>query len=82
MGIFVAMTAIHPSRDEAEQAIGLAFKEIDRHRSDCHGCRRFGNQCFLMEPVAGVQFINSQPDCECFVIGKDGDLSHSKGWQV
>ena len=30
MGTFVAMTAIHPSRDEAEQAIGLAFKEIDR----------------------------------------------------
>ncbi len=30
MGTFVAMTAIHPSRDEAEQAIGLAFEEIDR----------------------------------------------------
>jgi len=30
MGTFVAMTVIHPSRDEAEQAIGLAFKEIDR----------------------------------------------------
>ena len=30
MGTFVAMTAIHPSKDEAEQAIGLAFKEIDR----------------------------------------------------
>ncbi len=37
---------------------------------------------FVMEPVEGVQFINSQPDCECFVIGKDGDISHSKGWQV
>lgn len=37
---------------------------------------------FVMEPVAGVQFINSQPDCECFVIGKDGDMSRSKGWQV
>lgn len=30
MGTFVAMTAIHPSRDEAEQAIGMAFEEIDR----------------------------------------------------
>ncbi|MBU1568237.1 MAG: FAD:protein FMN transferase [Proteobacteria bacterium] len=30
MGTFVAITAIHPSRDEAEQAIGLAFEEIDR----------------------------------------------------
>lgn len=30
MGTFVAMTAIHPSRDEAENAIGQAFEEIDR----------------------------------------------------
>ena len=30
MGTFVAMTAIHPSRDEAQQAIGLAFEEIER----------------------------------------------------
>jgi thiamine biosynthesis lipoprotein len=30
MGTFVAMTAIHPSRDEAEHAIGLAFAEMDR----------------------------------------------------
>lgn len=30
MGTFVAITAIHPSRDEAEMAIGLAFEEIDR----------------------------------------------------
>ena len=30
MGTFVAMTAIHSSQDEAEQAIGLAFEEIDR----------------------------------------------------
>lgn len=37
---------------------------------------------FVMEPVAGVQFINSQHDCECFVIGKDGEMSQSKGWQV
>lgn len=37
---------------------------------------------FVMEPIAGIQFINSQPDCECFVIGKNGDISRSKGWQV
>lgn len=30
MGTYVAMTAIHPSRDEAENAIGLAFAEIER----------------------------------------------------
>ncbi|MEW6594227.1 MAG: FAD:protein FMN transferase [Thermodesulfobacteriota bacterium] len=30
MGSFVAITAIHSSRDQAEQAIGLAFEEIDR----------------------------------------------------
>ncbi len=30
MGTYVSMTAIHSSRDEAEQAIGLAFEEIDR----------------------------------------------------
>ena len=30
MGTFVAMTAIHASRDEAENAIGLAFEEIER----------------------------------------------------
>lgn len=30
MGTLVTMTAIHPSRDQAEEAIGLAFAEIDR----------------------------------------------------
>ncbi len=30
MGTFVSMTLIHPSRDRAEQAIGVAFEEIDR----------------------------------------------------
>ncbi|MGB3212335.1 MAG: FAD:protein FMN transferase [Desulforhopalus sp.] len=37
---------------------------------------------FVMEPVAGIQFINNQPGCECFVISKNGENSHSKGWQV
>ncbi|HIJ77927.1 MAG: FAD:protein FMN transferase [Desulfobulbaceae bacterium] len=30
MGTYVSITAIHSSRDQAEQAIGLAFDEIDR----------------------------------------------------
>ncbi|MFH1243631.1 MAG: FAD:protein FMN transferase [Pseudomonadota bacterium] len=30
MGTFVSMTLIHPSQDEAEEAMGLAFEEIDR----------------------------------------------------
>ncbi len=37
---------------------------------------------FVMEPAAGLQFINSQPDTECFVIGSDGKISRSNGWQV
>lgn len=30
MGSFFSITAIHPSRDEAEEAIGRAFAEVDR----------------------------------------------------
>ena len=30
MGTFVSMTLIHTSRDQAEEAMGLAFEEIDR----------------------------------------------------
>lgn len=30
MGTFVAMTAIHPSRDQAEEAFGRAFDEVNR----------------------------------------------------
>jgi len=37
---------------------------------------------FVMEPAAGVQFVNGQADCECFVIGSKGDVSRSRGWQV
>ncbi len=37
---------------------------------------------FVMEPVAGVQFINAQQDCECFVMAKDGTVTRSDGWQV
>ncbi len=37
---------------------------------------------FVMEPVAGVQFINSQSDCECFIMAKDGTVTRSSGWQI
>lgn len=30
MGTFVSMTLLHPSRDKAEEAMGVAFDEIDR----------------------------------------------------
>ncbi len=30
MGTFVSMTLIHPSKDKAQEAMGLAFEEIDR----------------------------------------------------
>lgn len=30
MGTFVSMTLVHPSKDQAERAMGLAFEEIDR----------------------------------------------------
>jgi len=36
---------------------------------------------FVMEPTAGVQFINGQPECECFVIARDGIISRSNGWR-
>lgn len=37
---------------------------------------------FVMEPKAGIRFIETQPATECFVIGKDGSISQSAGWQV
>lgn len=37
---------------------------------------------FVMEPAAGVQFVNNQSGCACFVIGKDGTVSRSTGWQA
>ncbi|WP_228855300.1 FAD:protein FMN transferase [Desulfomarina profundi] len=37
---------------------------------------------FVLEPKAGVHFINGQPHCECFVITRDGTVSHSSGWQA
>lgn len=36
----------------------------------------------VMEPAAGVEFINRQADCECFIIGTDRRIIRSRGWQV
>jgi len=44
MGTFVSMTLIHPSRDEAQQAMGQAFEEIDRLSGLLS---RFGDQTAL-----------------------------------
>lgn len=35
---------------------------------------------FVMPPAQGLAFINSQPGCECFLLGKDGSTRHSSGW--
>ena len=46
MGTFVDMTAIHHSRDQAEEAIGKAFAEVDRL---CALLTRFGNSSPIVE---------------------------------
>lgn len=46
MGTFVTMTVIHSSRDEAENALGLAFVEVDRL---CALLTRYGNQSPICE---------------------------------
>ena len=46
MGTLVNMTVIHPSRDEAENAMGLAFAEVDRL---CALMTRYGNQSPICE---------------------------------
>jgi len=37
---------------------------------------------FVMAPEHGVRFIEGQPECECFIIDKDGKFHRSSGWQV
>lgn len=46
MGTFVDMTVIHDSRDQAENALGLAFAEVDRL---CALFTRYGNQSPVCE---------------------------------
>jgi len=50
MGTFVDMTAIHHSRDEAENAIGMAFAEVDRL---CAMLTRYDNK----SPVAELNAL-------------------------
>lgn len=35
---------------------------------------------FVMQPPVGIGFIDSQINCECLVIGRDGSVSRSAGW--
>lgn len=37
---------------------------------------------FVMGPEEGVRFINSQKDCECLVITRDGEKKGSSHWRV
>jgi thiamine biosynthesis lipoprotein len=37
---------------------------------------------FVMQPTAGIRFINSQPGCECLVVGNNGLVARSDGWKV
>ena len=46
MGTFVDMTVVHDSRDQAEQALGLAFAEVDRL---CALLTRYGSQSPVCE---------------------------------
>jgi thiamine biosynthesis lipoprotein len=35
---------------------------------------------FVMEPDAGLRYIDSRPGCQCFVVGRDGSTRQSAGW--
>lgn len=37
---------------------------------------------FVMAPEQGIRFIEGQPECECFIIGKNSKFFRSSGWQV
>ena len=34
----------------------------------------------VMPPREGVRFVDSQPGCECFVVGQDGSFRKSAHW--
>jgi thiamine biosynthesis lipoprotein len=36
---------------------------------------------FVMNPIRGTRFINSLPQCECFVLGRSGEVFKSQGWK-
>ena len=48
----------------------------------CMDADALSTSVFVMEPVAGVQFIERQADYECFVIDKDGNSKYTSGWPV
>ncbi len=37
---------------------------------------------FVMQPTAGIRFINGQPGCECLVVGNNGLVARSNGWKA
>lgn len=37
---------------------------------------------YVMQPKAGIQFVNRQSGCECFVIGRNGSVGKSSGWDM
>jgi thiamine biosynthesis lipoprotein len=37
---------------------------------------------FVMQPTAGLAFINGRPDCECLVVGNNGLVARSRGWRA
>lgn len=36
---------------------------------------------FVMQPTAGINFINRQADCECLIVDRNGLVSKSAGWK-
>ena len=59
MGTFVDMTVIHSSRDEAENALGLAFAEVDRLVTLL---TRYGNQSPICELNAENSLDHPAPE--------------------
>jgi thiamine biosynthesis lipoprotein len=37
---------------------------------------------FVMQPTAGIGFINGQPGCECLVVANNGLVARSNGWSA
>lgn len=37
---------------------------------------------FVMQPSAGISFINQEPGCECLVVGNNGRIARSSGWRT
>jgi len=50
MGTFVSMTLLHPSRDQAEETMNLAFQEIDR----------LSGLISRYDPASAVSFLNQE----------------------